>query len=178
MRVLVLDVETSGLCLNKIIPLAKRPEILDLFMADVDLATGEVIEEWEQLFHPSGEWSDEAEKVHGITREMVKDAPRFAECADGIKEIIEKAECVIAHNASFDIEMLENEFERCGMVLKPKRVLCSVEQTLHLKGYRLSLQELHELLFGEKFKEAHRAKTDTQALIRCAVDLYQKGVLS
>jgi DNA polymerase III alpha subunit (gram-positive type) len=179
MRILALDCETSGLILNRILPLAKQPEVLDLYMADVDLATGEIIDDWDQLFHPTLQWSEEAEKVHGITQEMVRDCLTFDRYAEGIKKILEeRCPNVIAHNAAFDVEILDIAFERVGMHIHFPRIICSVEQTMHLKGYRLSLQELHETLFGAKFKEAHRAKSDTQALIRCAVKLYQEGVLS
>jgi len=179
MKTLILDTETSGLVFNRILPLDKQPEIIDLYMADVDLATGEIIDDWEQLFKPSLRWSEEAQGVHGITPEMVKDCLGFARYADGIKKLLEeRCPRVIAHNAAFDTEMLDIEFERCGTHVHWPRIICSVEQTMHLKGYRLSLQELHETLFGAKFKEAHRAKSDTQALIRCAVKLYQEGVLS
>ena len=85
MRCLAIDSETSGLVLNRILPLAKQPEVLDLYMADVDLATGEIIDDWEQLFHPTLQWSEEAEKVHGITQEMVRDCLTFDRYAEGIK---------------------------------------------------------------------------------------------
>jgi len=176
MNALILDTETSGLVFNHVIPLAKQPEIIDLYMAEVDLAEGYLVADYEYLFKPDT-WSEEAEHVHHITQDMVKDAPKFSQCADDIQTILERSDCVIAHNASFDCEMLDLEFERLGMKVEWPRIICTVEQTMHLKGYRLSLQDLHELLFGNKFKEAHRARTDTQALIRCCVELHRQGVL-
>ena len=178
MKTLILDTETDGLCYTRLRPLIKQPQIIDFYAADVDLATGEIIDDWEMLFKPSGEWSEDAEKVHGITRDMVKDCLGFERYAEGIKNILEnRCPNVIAHNAAFDVEILDIAFERCGMRINYPRIWCSVEQTMHIKGYRLSLQELHEHLFGEKFREAHRARSDTQALIKCCVRLYADGIL-
>lgn len=42
-----------------------------------------------------------AQAVHGISREMLQDKPRFADVADGFLEFVRGAEIII-HNARFD----------------------------------------------------------------------------
>jgi hypothetical protein len=76
------------------------------------------------------------------------------------------------------MEMVDIEFERLGRKAPwPPRKVCTVEATVHLLGYRLSLQNLHKHLFGENFDEAHRAKVDVEALVRCCVELRKREVI-
>jgi hypothetical protein len=69
------------------------------------------------------------------------------------------------------------EFERLKRTIKWPRPICTVESTVHIKGARLSMTKLHKYLFDADFPDAHRAKPDTQALIRCAVELYRRGLI-
>lgn len=177
LKIFVYDTETSGLVENRTIKLEKLPEIIEFYGAYVDLATGEVEMEIDTLIKPQSPIASEITKITTITNEMLKDAPPFSELADIIADTIGDAGFLLAHNASFDKEMVDIEFERLGRKIKWGRILCSVEATIHLKGYRLSLSALHEELFGEPFAGAHRAKVDVTALIRCARELYRRGDL-
>src|SRR5262249_43032643 len=95
-----------------------------------------------------------------------------------IRDFIESAECVVAHNAAFDKDMLDLEFKRLNLTpIAWPPILCTVEQTIHVTGYRLSLSALYEHLFGETFKDAHRAETDVRALTRCVIELRKRGEL-
>jgi DNA polymerase III epsilon subunit-like protein len=105
------------------------------------------------------------------------DKPAFVGVANQIFSFIESAPLIIAHNLSFDKDALEIEAERLGRTIAWPPGLCSVEQSLHLKSKRLTLKKLHAELFGKEFEGAHRAKTDVQALVRCCVELFKRGVL-
>lgn len=178
MRTLIADCETTGLLYTRLIPIEKQPEVIEFYGAVVDLDTGEISDEFDTLVKPEKEINEKSQAFRkvGITNDMVKDAPDFRKCAPRIKQLIEGAEVVIAHNCSFDKEMLDIEFEKLGQEIVWPRVLCSVEQTVHLVGRRLKLIELYQRLFNEKFA-AHRAKGDVTALIRVCVELRKRGVV-
>jgi DNA polymerase-3 subunit alpha len=108
---------------------------------------------------------------------MVRDAPPIEVVFPRIKKIIEASPLVIAHNASFDREVVDIEAERLKAIVAWPRVICTVEQSTFLKGYRLSLSELHEFLTGTKFAGAHRAKVDVEALARCVVEMIRRDML-
>ena len=55
----------------------------------------------------------DAIRVHGITNEKVRDAPKFAEIADELIDFIGDAK-MIAHNAAFDRNFIDFEYSRCG----------------------------------------------------------------
>lgn len=65
----------------------------------------------------------DAEAVHGISNEFLKDKPRFIEIVDEFLEFIGDAMLVI-HNASFDIGFINMELERAGRPpIPPERVV-------------------------------------------------------
>lgn len=175
MKITFLDSETTGLLSNHSVPLDKQPEIIELYACEVNMETGEVLYEFDSLFKPVHPITDEITRITGIDDEMVQSAPLFLARADEIKIFLEGSDALCAHNLSFDKEMLEIEFERLGQKINwPKRLICSVEQSIFYKGYRLDLMSLHEFLTGKKFPEAHRAKNDVQALVRCALEMYKR----
>jgi DNA polymerase III epsilon subunit-like protein len=172
------DTETTGLFDNRSLPLKKLPEIIEFYGCSVNLESGELINEYETLVRPKSPIPEEIIKITHITNEMVADAPAFGDVADNILNAIGNGGNPIAHNAHFDREIIEIEFERLGRQFPwPVRPLCSVEATVHLKGYALKLAGLHELLFAAPFPEAHRAKNDVKALTRCCVELFKRGEL-
>lgn len=177
MLALTFDTETTGLLTNRKLKLDEQPEVIEFYGCLIDLKTGELLKEYETLIKPKKEISAKITEITTLTNEQLKDAPAFAEVADNIISFIEEAPVTIAHNHSYDQDMLDIEAERIERVIKWPRRLCTVEQTIHLKGYRLSLTKLHELLFKEPFAGAHRAKEDVQALVRCCQELVKRDVL-
>lgn len=178
MIALIIDTETTNLINNHSVKLEAQPEIIEYFSALTDLSTGERKREFETLIKPKNIISTKITEITGIDSEMVELAPPFAERAAAIKADIESAEVIIAHNASFDREMINIEFERLGQPLPNwPRCICTVEATIHLKGYRLKLAALYEHLFGETFKDAHRARPDVDALARVCIELFERGEL-
>jgi DNA polymerase III epsilon subunit-like protein len=173
----VFDTETTGLISNRSLPLARQPEVIEFYGCLADLATGEIRAEVDRLIRPSFPISERIVEITGITDEMVADAPRFADVADEIFSFLERAPWIIAHNASYDREICEIEAERLGRRIAWPELTCTVEATVFLTGTRLSLTGLHEYLFNEPFKGAHRGREDVGALLRCAVELTKRGEL-
>jgi DNA polymerase III subunit epsilon len=175
MIALLCDTETSDLIANRSKKLERQPHMIEFYGCLHNLASNEPLGEFETLIKPPIKISATTTKITKITPEMLEDAPPFADVADRIADMISAAPLVIAHNASFDQEMIDIEFERLGRKITWPKLLCTVEATVHLKGFRLSLTALHEMLFGKTFPEAHRAKQDVEALTRCCVELHKRG---
>lgn len=177
MLALVFDTETTGLLDNGTIREDRRPEIIEYSGVIVDLATGETGVPLNLIIKPKRELPQETIDITGLTADMLKDAPPFSEVADQIISQIERAPMVLAHNLSYDKEMVDLEASRLGRAIKWPLGLCTVEQTVFLKGFRLSQSDLCELLTGERMKEAHRAAIDVNALVRISIELYKRGCL-
>lgn len=177
MKAFIFDTETTGLIDNRTLPLAKLPEIIEFYGHIADLESGEIHDAIDKLIKPRGEISREITKITTITADHVRDAPAFFEVAPEIKTLIESASVTIAHNHSFDTEMVDIEFERLGEKVNWPRAVCTVEATVFLKGFRMNLSGLHEYLLGEPFAGAHRARVDVMALTRCCVELHKRGLI-
>lgn len=178
MKALVFDTETTGLIKNRTLKLDRQPEIIEWFSCLTDLKTGRQSRTCEFLVKPSQPISAEITKITGITNAMVENMHPMKVVGQRFIAEVHKADVVIGHNVRFDMDMLEIEAERYGWKIKWPRTICTIEETIHMKGYRLNLSALHELLFGEAFKGAHRAAEDVKALIRCCVQLHKQGLIA
>lgn len=178
----VWDTETTGLIKNRSIANDLQPEIIEFCALAVNLATGEILCEYYTKLKPRKyPMSDDVLKVSKVklTNDMLKDAPSYEQMRKKIVMCLEQWPMVIAHNLSFDMEMIEIENERiCVAPMRWPRKVCTVEATVHLKGYRMGLSDLYAYLFkGEKFPDAHRAQADTRALARVATELYRRELI-
>ncbi|MFC5372000.1 DNA polymerase III subunit epsilon [Brevundimonas faecalis] len=111
-REIVLDTETTGFdpkTGDRLIEVGCI-EIHDL------LPTGRT---FHRLVNPERLIPPEAIKVHGITDDHVKDAPKFHEIAADLLEFIGDAP-LIAHNANFDRNFIDFEYNRIGQKPPPQ----------------------------------------------------------
>ncbi len=110
-REIVLDTETTGFdprTGDRLIEVGCI-EIMDL------LPTGRT---FHRFVNPERLIPPDATRVHGITDDKVRDAPKFAEIVADLAEFIGDAP-VIAHNAQFDRNFIDHEYGRCGQTLLP-----------------------------------------------------------
>ena len=180
----IFDTETTGLVKNSLVPLQHQPRIIEFCGFLVDDSLGyepeeAVIDEVEFLCNPGVPIDPVITRITGIKPEDVEGKAMFSEYADQVLEKIGAADAAVAHNLSFDMALVEADLLRCSAdaFLWPHRLFCTVEQTEWIKGHRLSLGALHEELFGEPFKGAHRARTDVMALTKCYLELRKRGDL-
>jgi DNA polymerase-3 subunit epsilon len=124
---------------------------------------------YHRYLHPEREIDSGAEQVHGISDEMLRNQPRFAEIAGEFLEFIDGAELVI-HNAEFDLGFLSQEFALAGAQADTVRSRCRVVDTLALArrlhpGQRNSLDALCKRYgVDNSGREYHGALLDAQLL--------------
>lgn len=94
-HLLVYDTETAGLTLEEGVVEHAWVEIDDHF---------NIIDQVHSLINPPGDISPSAAGVHGITKDMVADAPSMEEFMGD--RFIDKHILVIAHNAAFDLKYI------------------------------------------------------------------------
>jgi DNA polymerase-3 subunit alpha len=107
--------------------------------------------------------------------------PKFGEKLDELRRFHLGERIIIAHNLAFDLSMIRFELMRLDAVCKfpwPYHGICTVVETLPIRGHRLSLSKLHEYCFGEAFDGAHRAMVDVEALTRCVIHLIKKKIIT
>lgn len=181
MKYLVFDTETTDLLANGLMPMEKQPHIIEFYGALIS-EDGTILQELDTLINPGIKISELVTKITTITNDMVRDAPRFGNIVQKIIAMMQQADVIVAHNLAFDWAVVAIELKRLGFDIanaaKPNaRKLCTVEATEYMKGFRLSLTALHTELFGEGFADAHRAKSDATALIKCLVEMIKRGII-
>ena len=79
-----------------------------------------IVDQFISLVDPEKTIQPYVVNLTGISNTMLKNAPKFFEVAKRIVEITEN--CVlVAHNAKFDMRMLNNELNRCGWEGYPEK---------------------------------------------------------
>lgn len=165
MKIVVFDTETTGLLQPAIVPLEKQPRIIELGLVVVE--NGDVLLTHNWLINPDCEITAEITKITGISNEDVADKPAFAHYADDTLAAFAGAHACIAHNAPFDVGMVNNEFKRLGReFVWPLNVICSAQEYEPVFGFRPRLIQLFERVMGEPLKQTHRALDDAMALYR------------
>lgn len=182
MRHLIFDTETTQLISNSLQPIHKQPRIIEFYGLVLDDAYDwREVGELGSFIDPGIPITEEITKITGIKQENLRNAPTFATFATRLSILLESSDVAVAHNFSYDRDVVDFEYRRIGKgdlwAPWPGHSCCTVESTEHLKGFRLSLTNLHTELFGEPFTGAHRAETDVRALAKCYVELHKRGIL-
>ncbi|MDR1224533.1 MAG: 3'-5' exonuclease [Tannerella sp.] len=185
---LFFDTETTGLPKNWKAPvtdLKNWPRLVQLAFLLYDnggneISSGDFIIKPEGFTIPS-----DASKIHGITTERaMQEGASITHVLQQFDNLIQQANCLVAHNMSFDEKIVGAEFLRNRMnnPIPYKSKICTMEKTTNLcaikgpYGYKWpKLSELHYKLFHAYFEEAHNAAADIQATARCFWELRRLG---
>ncbi len=149
----VVDVETTGL--------ARDDRIVSAAVYRLD-ARGEVEDHWYTLVNPERDpgpvW------IHGLTDEVLAEAPLFRDVAGELAERLD-GRVLVAHNAIFDWSMIAREYARAGRAAPTRQRLCTIalskELGLPLPNHKLETLAAH---FGVVQRRAHHALDDARVL--------------
>ncbi|GGT63548.1 DNA polymerase III subunit epsilon [Streptomyces purpureus] len=149
----VVDVETTGL--------ARDDRIVSAAVYRLD-AQGNVEDHWYTLVNPERDpgpvW------IHGLTTDVLEDAPLFGEIAAEFSERLD-GRVLVAHNAIFDWSMIAREYARAERTAPTRQRLCTIalskELALPLPNHKLESLAAH---FGVVQQRAHNALDDARVL--------------
>ncbi|MCO6564831.1 MAG: exonuclease [Apibacter sp.] len=152
----ILDVETTGGKFNEesIIEIAvyrfNGEKITDTFIS---------------LINPERDIHFYVQKLTGITKKMVKTAPKFYELAKRLVEITDNA-VLVGHNVTFDYRIIRSEFLRLGFDFqRPTLDTITLSRTIIPGMASYSLGKLCSSL-GIPVSERHRAHGDAWATVK------------
>ncbi len=101
--------------------------------------------------------------IHGITDDMVKDAPSFKQVANEVKQFIENCDLGGYNSNRFDIPMLIEEFLRVGIEFSVDgKKLVDVQKVFHLMEQR-TLSAAYKFYCQKTLDGAHSAEVDATA---------------
>jgi DNA polymerase III subunit epsilon len=101
--------------------------------------------------------------IHGITNEMVKNAPTFKQAANDIKQFLDNCDLSGYNSNRFDIPMLMEEFLRAEVEFDMKgRKLVDVQKVFHMMEQR-TLSAAYKFYCQKNLEGAHSAEADATA---------------
>lgn len=150
--------------------------VIDLETTGINLSTDRIIEiaivkimpdgrksVKRKLINPEMEIPSSSTDIHGITNEMVKDAPSFKQAANEIRQFLDNSDLAGYNSNRFDIPMLVEEFLRISLDLDIKnRKLIDVQKIFHTMEQR-TLSAAYKFYCNATLESAHSAEADASA---------------
>ncbi len=190
---LFVDTETSDLPKRWDAPASDTgnwPHIIQLAWVVCD-ADGNPGTPQSRLIKPNGfSIARSAFERHGISNEFAQaNGVDLAPVLDEFVQALTDVTAIVAHNVSFDANVLGSELIRAGLrnVIDDKSLRCTMKEATdycklpgRIQGkYKWpSLTELHTILFGEAFDDAHDATADCLACMRCFLSLRERNAIA
>ncbi len=163
--VIAIDIETSG----------QYPISDDICeIAAVKSVGGKVVETYQTLVKPREKLSDFIITIHGITNEMVKDAPQITEVLPDFLNFVKEG-VIVGHHSPFDLGFLVYDLEKMGLALPQQPALCSslLARNSIVGPPNHKLQTLVKYL-GLKGGQAHRALDDSHACLQLVFECFKR----
>lgn len=116
-----------------------------------------------KLINPERPIPPEVTDIHGITNEMVKDAPVFKQVANEIKQFMDNADLGGYNSNKFDWPLLVEEYLRAGLDFDIQgRRLLDVQKIYHTMEPR-NLAAAYKFYCQKDLENAHSAEADVDA---------------
>ncbi|MDZ4083196.1 MAG: 3'-5' exonuclease [Bdellovibrionales bacterium] len=143
-------------------------------IAAVKWKDGKEIETFQSLIKPSRKMGQEVIRIHGITNEMVADAPAAGPVLRDFKKFIEGG-TLLAHHAQFDLGFVAAQMEDFDIELPPELTICTsllAQGTIpETPNHRLQTLAAH---YGIDPGQAHRALDDARACLLVALRIFER----
>ena len=190
---LIFDTETTGIPHNKTAPITDLdnwPRLVQLAWQLHD-AKGKLLSQHSYIIRPDGfDIPFKAEQVHGIsTKRALEEGHELKKVLKEFENDLHKTQLLVGHNIEFDINIIGAELIRSSvpteLFLSLQKLdtgiaateFCNLQGGLGGKLKMPRLTELHEILFGKKFEDAHDASYDVAATARSFFGLISKKVV-
>ncbi|MEP6466800.1 MAG: 3'-5' exonuclease [Parafilimonas sp.] len=152
--------------------------VIDLETTGIDLATDKIVEiaivklmpdgtvcKKRKIINPQKPIPAASSNIHGITDEMVKDAPTFKQIANEIKQFLANCDLGGYNSNRFDVPMLVEEFLRAGLEFSMEgRKMVDVQKIFHQMEQR-TLTAAYKFYCNKILENAHSAEADAAATL-------------
>lgn len=128
----------------------------------VKIRNHQVVDEWHSLVNPQRSIPAKITQITGITNEMVRGAPIFAEVADSFMRFMGDG-IFVAHNVNFDYGFISREYERLDRRFRFPKLCTVARMRRRYPGHKsYGLGKLCQL-YGIELETHHRALCDARA---------------
>jgi DNA polymerase III subunit epsilon len=184
----IFDNKTTTNKLSMPLHLTRPLAFIDLETTGINLGTDRIVEiaiikimpdgatqVKRKLINPEIPIPKGASDIHGITDEMVKDAPPFRKVANEIKQFLDNCDFGGYNSNRFDIPLLMEEFLRIPMDIEMKgRKMLDAQKIFHMMEQR-TLSAAYKFYCDKQLDGAHSAEADVTAtweVVKAQVEKY------
>ncbi len=161
-----IDLETTGVNIG-------TDKIVEIAMVKILPDGSRLIKR--KLINPQMPIPPGATDVHGITDDMVKDAPNFKQAANEIKQFLDNCDLGGYNSNRFDIPMLIEEFLRAGLEFSTEGIcMVDVQKIFHMMEQR-TLSAAYKFYCNKNLENAHSAQADalaTSEILEAQIERY------
>ena len=149
-----IDLETTGINLG-------TDRIVEIAIVKILMEGNRSVKR--KLVNPQMPIPKQASDIHGITDDMVKDAPSFKQIAHELKQMLDGCDIAGYNSNRFDIPLLMEEFLRAEVEFEMKgRKMLDVQQIFHKMEQR-TLSAAYKYYCSKTLDGAHSAEIDATA---------------
>lgn len=149
-----IDLETTGTNLA-------NDRIVEIAMVKISPDGSRLVKR--KLINPGIPIPPQSSEIHGITNEMVKDAPTFKMVANEVRQFLDLCDLAGYNSNRFDLPLLVEEFLRAGQEFDVDgRELLDVQRIYHLMEPR-NLSAAYRFYCNKDLQDAHSAEADATA---------------
>jgi DNA polymerase III subunit epsilon len=149
-----IDLETTGINLG-------TDRIVEIAIVKILLDGTKTVKR--RLLNPEMPIPKSSSDIHGITDEMVKDAPTFKQVANELKQTLDGCDIAGYNSNRFDIPLLVEEFLRVQVDFDMKgRRMVDVQKIFHQMEQR-TLSAAYKFFCQKNLEGAHSAEADATA---------------
>lgn len=149
-----IDLETTGVNLAV-------DRIVEIAIVKVQTDGSKVVKR--KLINPQMPIPKASSDIHGITDEMVKDAPSFKQVANEIRQFLDNCDLGGYNSNRFDLPLLVEEFLRAGLAFDvTDKHLLDVQKVYHMMEPR-TLSAAYKFYCDKNLDNAHSAEVDAAA---------------
>ena len=149
-----LDLETTGINIT-------NDRIVEIAIVKIQVDGSQQIKR--KLLNPTIPIPKASSDVHGITDEMVKDAPTFKQVANELKQFMDNCDMGGYNSNRFDLPLLIEEFSRSGVPFNiDGRKMVDVQKVFHQMEQR-TLSAAYKFYCNKTLEGAHGAEVDATA---------------
>lgn len=131
----------------------------------IKIMPGGEVEKKGALLNPGIPIPEGASSVHGITDQMVKDAPTFKQYSRGILGFLDGCDLGGFNLLKFDVPLLFNEFERSGISWDLSTIHIVDAGNIYKIQEPRTLSAAYKFYTGHVLEDAHEAEADNMATI-------------
>ena len=185
-NLLFIDTETTGLPKDPSAPSNNTenwPRLVQIAWALTD-KRGNIIEEFQSIIKPTDfTIPHSASSIHHISQaDAMLRGRQLQEVLYCLNSVACQARCIVGHNVSFDLNVIDAEMIRCEIEnnLKSKERFCTMiesEQFCNLPDSKYpKLSELYQKLFETPLTNTHDAMEDVRTTMKCYWEMQRRGI--